>query len=106
MAIASLTAVRRINSNQIIVTLTPSTAYTTGGEPIGTLLRALTIDGVRPVQGIVHIGSQTARSGLLGAHWVWDGADKMMAFCLVTGVQAASSLDVSTAVVDLVVTFI
>lgn len=106
MAVATLVGVRRINSNQMVVTMTPSTSYTTGGEPIGTLLRALSIDGVRPIQGILHIGSATARSGVLGAHWVWDGADKMLAFCLVTGVQAASTLDVSTAIVDLVVTFI
>lgn len=106
MAVAALTTVRRVDANRVIVTLTPSTSYPTGGEPIGTLLRALTIDGVRPIQGIVHIGSQTARSGVLGAHWVWDGADKMLAFCLVTGVQAANTLDVSTAIVDLVVTFI
>jgi hypothetical protein len=106
MAAAALNTVRRVDANRVKVTLTPSTSYPTGGEPIGTLLRALTIDGVRPIQGIVHIGSQTARSGVLGAHWVWDGADKMLAFCLVTGVQAASTLDVSTAIVDLVVTFI
>lgn len=107
MAASSVTAVRQPNPNllQMVVTFTPSTSYPSGGEPILALLQAITQDGVKPISSVISIQAGLARAGALSAVWGWDGT-KLRCFCMVTGVEAATGLDVSTAVVDLVVTYI
>lgn len=94
------------NVNQMIVRMTPDNSYPTGGEEVLSLLQAVSFDGVKPINSVIDIKAGLALSGTLGAVWVWDGATKMLCFCLVTGAQAANALDVSTAVVDLLVTYI
>lgn len=94
------------NLNQIVVRMTPDSSYPTGGEEVISLLQALSIDGIKPINSVLHIQGGLALSGTLGAVWVWDGASKMKAFCLVTGVEAADTIDLSTAKVDLIVTYI
>lgn len=107
MAASSVSALRQgSTTNQIVVRFTPSTSYPSGGEPISALLAALSVDGTKPINGVIGISAGIALGGTLAAIWAWDGGNLLKAFCLVTGVQAATGLDVSTAVVDLLITYI
>lgn len=107
MAVSNVTAQRQPSeANQMIVRFTPSTSYPSGGEPILALLQALTFDGVKPINSVLDIKAGVSIGGVLGAVWAWDGATILKAFCLVSGIEAATGLDVSTAVVTLLVTYI
>lgn len=107
MAASTVSIVRQDKHlNQVVVRFNPTDSYTTGGVAIDTLLQALTQDGDKIVNGILDIKAGMADSGTLSAVWVWNGNTKLMCFCMVTGVEAANGLDVSTAKVNLLVTYI